>query len=117
MKSTEDDEIIVRVVGYSNGWLKISGTVEVSGNRSFSDIGWVSAKLIATGTKGDKDYEAPAPLYEKPSKSSKKIGSIPSGTAVQIISFDCFGGKINYKGKTGWLSIENICGNPETNCS
>src|ERR1043165_4070622 len=45
------DAIIVNVVGYSNGWVKISGARKVSGSEVFSDIGWVSAKMLATGTK------------------------------------------------------------------
>lgn len=119
LKSGEgDDAITVFVTGYSNGWMKIGGATKVGRGAVFNDIGWVSAKMIAVEAKGEDDYDAPAPLYAKPSKSSKKVGTIPSGTTqMQIVGYDCFGLKVIYKGVTGWLSAGNICGSPVTNCN
>jgi len=106
------------VTSYSNGWVKIGGATKVAGGSVFNGIGWVSAKMIAVSAKGEDDYDAPSPLYEKTSKSSKKVGAIPSGTTtMQIVGYHCFGLKVIYKGKTGWLSAGNICGSPVTNCS
>lgn len=114
---TDDDEIIVNVVGYSNGWVKISGATKVSGDEVFSDIGWVSAKMLETGTKGDKNYDDAVQLYALAKTSSKKTGTVPSEASVRIAGFSCGWIKIELKGKTGWIRTLNICGNPVTTCS
>jgi hypothetical protein len=113
----ESEEILVNVIGYSNGWLKISGAEKLAGGSVFDGIGWVSAKMIETGTKGSPNYDSPAPIYAVANTSSKKAGTIPSEALIQIDGFKCGWIKALYKGKTGWLRVRNICGSPVTTCN
>jgi uncharacterized protein YgiM (DUF1202 family) len=116
-KSNEDDDIVtVYITGYSNGWVKIARADTVGGGKIFDDIGWVSAKMVVTGTKGSEDYDKPAPLYAQANTKSK-IGTIPSDAEVQIAGFACGWIKVTYKGKSGWIKTQNICGNPVTTCN
>ena len=116
-KNNDSDFITVYVTGYSNGWIKIARAENIDGDLLFDDIGWVSAKMIATGTKGnDGNYAKPVNLYTN-ANTKKKIGLIPSESEVQIVGFSCGWIKVNYKGKTGWIRDSNICGNPVTTCS
>jgi len=112
-----DEEITVNVIGYSNGWVKISGATKISGDEVFSGLGWVSAKMVATGTKGDKNYDDPVQLYAAAKTSSKKTGTIPSESSVRIAGFSCGWIKVELNGKSGWIRTLNICGNPVTTCS
>lgn len=115
--NSDSDFITVYVIGYSKGWVKIARAEDIDGEGLFDDIGWVSTKMIATGTKGaDGNYNKPAPLYAQ-ANSKKKIGTIPSESEVQIAGFQCGWVKVNYKGKIGWIRTNNICGNPVTTCS
>lgn len=116
--ANDDDEIvIVRIIGYSNGWVKINGAETVGGEEQFSGIGWVSAKMVTISTEQHNgNASKPVPLYIQPKTSSKKVGTIPSDVNVQIVGFDCFGLKVTYKTKTGWLSVNDMCGNPVTTC-
>lgn len=116
-KSSEDDDIVtVYITGYSNGWVKIARAETVGGGTVFDNIGWISAKMVATGTKGGENYNKPAPLYAQPN-TKKKIGTIPSEETVQIAGFQCGWIKVIYKGKSVWLKTQNICGSPVTTCS
>lgn len=116
--ANDDDEIVmVRIIGYSNGWVKINGAETVGGEEQFSGIGWVSAKMVTISTEQHNGNAGkPVPLYIQPKTSSKKVGTIPSDVNVQIVGFDCFGLKVTYKTKTGWLSANDMCGNPVTTC-
>src|SRR6185295_14136885 len=94
---------IVNVVGYSNGWVKISGARKFSGDEVFSDIGWVSAKMIATGTKKWEDAGETIQLFTSTNTSSKKSGTLPIGSTVKIAGFSCGWLKVESGVKTGWL--------------
>ncbi len=116
-KSNEDDDIVtVYITGYSNGWVKIARAETINGDTIFDDIGWISAKMVATGTKGSENYNKPVPLYAQ-TNTKKKLGTIPSEATVQIAGFQCGWIKVIYKGKSGWIRVANICGNPVTTCS
>lgn len=104
----------VEIIGYSNGWLKILLGEVKNGKISDEDVGWISAKKV-TATVETNDTK-PAPLYSQPSKKSKKIGTIPDQESLTIVGVSCFGFKVAYKGKTGWLSSDHYCGNPLTTC-
>jgi hypothetical protein len=116
-KSNDDDDIVmVYITGYSNGWVKIAQAETVGGGSVFDDIGWISAKMVGTGTKGSESYDKPAPLYAQ-TNTKKKIGTIPSEVEVQIAGFSCGWVKVIYKGKSGWIRDANICGSPVTTCN
>jgi len=115
--NTDLDFIVVYVTGYSNGWVKIARAEDMDGEGLFDDIGWVSAKMVATSTKGDNgNYNKPSTLYAQ-ANSKKKIGTIPSETEVMIIGFTCGWVKVSSQGKIGWIRTRDICGNPVTTCS
>ena len=113
---TEEDTVVIYVVGFSNGWVKIAKAENGKG-QIFDDIGWVSAKMVETGTKGTPNYNSPITMYAAAKTSSKKVGTIPSEDMVKIAGFSCGWVKVTYKGKTGWVRDVNICGNPFTTCS
>jgi uncharacterized protein YgiM (DUF1202 family) len=116
-KSNSDDDIVtVYITGYSNGWVKIARAETISGETLFDDIGWISAKMVTTGTKGSENYNQPAPLYAQ-TNTKKKVGSVPSEANVQIAGFQCGWIKVTYKGKSGWMRTQNVCGSPVTTCS
>ncbi len=110
----EDDETVtVEIIGYSNGWLKIR-LAENGNGKLFEGTGWISAQKVnaRVETKNTK----PATLYILPKKTSKKAGTIPDQENITILGVNCFGFKVAYKGKTGWLSSDDKCGNPLTTC-
>lgn len=114
----DDDElIIVTVTGYSNGWVKINDATTISGNQEFSGIGWVSAKMVTVSTQATGGAaNRPVTIYSRPNSRSKKVGKIPNEEYVEIVGFDCFGYKVKYLDKIGWLSTNDMCGNPVTTC-
>jgi hypothetical protein len=110
-----ENDIMIDIIGYSNGWLKVTAAGNVEGTFSFTGIGWISAKKVATSVQHREGGSAP--LFALPKRSSKKIGSIPENSEFTIVGHDCFGLKVIYKGKTGWLYRDDICGNVVTTCS
>lgn len=110
----DGEQGMLEIIGYKNGWLKIKFGESIDGTIFFKGIGWISAKKVTATV--ETNIGKPASLYFLPKKSSKKVGTIPSETLIKIIGFDCFGFKVSYKGKTGWLSAEDYCGNPVTTC-
>ncbi len=116
-KSNEDDDIvIVYVVGYTNGWVKIASAEPVSGEKMFDDIGWISAKMVETGIQAQGGMK-PATLYAQAKSTSRKLGTILSETTVKISGFSCGWLKVSNKGKTGWVKTSDICGSPVTTCN
>lgn len=110
----EGEEVMVDVVGFENGWLKIRSADTVDGTSLLTEPAWISAKLVTANV--ETNTGKPATLYATPSRKARKVGTIPSDTLIAIAGFDCFGFKVTYKGTTGWLSREDICGNPVTTC-
>jgi hypothetical protein len=110
----DGEQSMIEIIGYSNGWLKIQLAESVDGKTFFKGIGWISAKKVAASV--ETNTGKPAQLYSQPNGTSKKVGKIPSETLITIVGFDCFGFKVAYKGKTGWLSADDSCGNPVTTC-
>lgn len=112
----EDDgeQAMLDIIGYSNGWLKIRFAETVNGDQLFNKTGWISAKMVTANV--ETGSSKPAVLYALPKRSSRKIGTIPNDTLIRIVGFDCFGFKVSYKGKTGWLKADDVCGNPVTTC-
>ena len=111
-------EAIVEIVGYKNGWLQIRKATTLEDKVIFQGLGWIQGgRVTANVQRPDGNERKTAPLYSLHDPKSKKIGTIPSETLVKIVGFDCFGFKVKYKGKTGWLPKNYICGNPVTTCS
>jgi hypothetical protein len=110
----DGEQVIVNTIGYDGGWLKIRLAESVDGTQLLDRDAWISAKMVTASveTKNSK----PAILYAAPTRNSRKVGTIPNDTLIAIAGFDCFGFKVSYKGKTGWLSSEDTCGNPVTTC-
>jgi hypothetical protein len=114
----DGDETIVEIIGYKNGWLKISKAETIEGQAVFEGQGWIPARRVTVNVqRPDGNERKSAPLYSLPSLSSKKVGTIPSEALVKIVGYNCFGLKVKYKGKTGWLPKNYMCGNPVTTCS
>ncbi|MCD9188490.1 MAG: hypothetical protein LUM44_18880 [Pyrinomonadaceae bacterium] len=115
-RETDDEpQGSVYILGYSNGWVKVLLKEGGDTNPNNDKTGWVSARLVTANvqTKTGK----PAVLYALPKRSGKKIGKIPSENLIKIVGFGCFGFKIEYKGIVGWISDEDVCGNPLTTCA
>ena len=112
--SDDGEQAIVEITGYENGWLRIRAADTVDGANLLSEPAWISAKLVTASveTKNNK----PATLYTLPKRSSPRAGTVPNGVALSITGVDCFGYKVLYKGRTGWLAKEDVCGNPVTTC-
>lgn len=110
----EEPEGFIDVVAYSNGWLKTVWTEVVNG-KDVHKSGWISAKKVRFSIEIKSG--GPAPLYSSPSRSSKKIASVPETASFTIVGIGCFGFKISYKGKLGWLWQGDTCGNPLTTCA
>lgn len=119
--STEQgEEKPIEIIGFKSvprdgQWVELRKATDLNGNILFEGDGWIEAERV-TARVWSSDGKA-AVLYSLPKLSSKKIGTIPNKTLLSIIGFDCFGLKVKYKGKIGWLSRNNICGNPFTLCS
>lgn len=114
----EDDYVLINVTGYQNGWLQIGAASRISGKQIFSNIGWVSANMVATGVRGtDGNYDNPAYIYAETNLKSKKIAGIPTGESVKIVGWKCGWVKVMFRGTTGWVQYANICGNPVSSCS
>lgn len=116
LKYAEDDDnlVMVTIIGYSNGWVKISEAETVGGESQFSGEGWISAKMVSTTT--ERADQKPLKLYSKPNIKSKTVGTMPNDIQVKIVGFDCFGLKVTYKKMTGWIPKDDLCGNPVTTC-
>ena len=110
----DGEQAMVEIVGFENGWLRIRTADTVDGANLLSEPAWISAKLV-TATVETKNNK-PAALFSRPKRSSARAGTIPNNTPITIAGFDCFGYKVSYRGKTGWLAREDVCGNPVTTC-
>jgi len=110
----DGEQVIVNTIGYNRGWLKIRFAETVGGTQLLDRVAWISGDMVTASveTKNNK----PATLYAGPTRKSRKVGTIPNDTLIAIAGFDCFGFSVSYKGKTGWLSRDDTCGNPVTTC-
>lgn len=111
----EEAEGSLEVISYSNGWLKTRWTEIVNGKEK-TKFGWISVKKVAFAIES-KSGKRSVPLYSSASRKSKKIASVPDTAKFDIVGLSCFGFKISYNGKTGWIWEGDACGNPLTTCS
>ena len=110
----EGGQVMVEIVGYSDGWLKIKSGETVDGTVIFEGTGWISAKKVVVNSENAAGKTAP--LYAAPKVTSKRVGSVPNDKLLTITGVDCFGVKVVYKGIAGWLRNDDVCGNPVTTC-
>jgi hypothetical protein len=110
-----EHDVTVEIIGYSDGWLKIKAAENVEQTFSWKGTGWISAKKVIFAIENQSGARS-APFYALPKRSSKKIGSVPDTAKFVIVGFDCFGFKVSYKGKSGWLSGDDTCGSTVTTC-
>lgn len=119
----DGEQAILRVTGYSpvkvdryhTGWVRISEAVTVDGKELFKGDGWIPASRVRTNVQTPTNKAAN--LYNSPSKKAARAGSLPTESMVEIAGFNCFGFKVRYKKKIGWLPKESSCGNPVTTCN
>lgn len=109
------DKVIVGIIGYSKGWLRIQTAIKKDDTIIFDGDGWIKANRVNAAVYSRNGKAAT--FYSLAKLKSKKVGTIPNKAIFEIIGFSNFGLKIRYKEKTGWLSRDNICGNPFTLCS
>ena len=105
------DETEVEIVGFSNGYVKVRKAFNEKHKINFNGKGWIWANRIAVKLKHEN--EKAVNLYALPKSTSKKIGKIldENYSDFIIIGFDCFGLKVEYNRKKGWISKKDICGN------
>ncbi len=108
-----EETVTVEIIGYSNGWLKIRLAVNGNG-KIFEGAGWILAKKVKA--RVETNNSKPATMFALPKKTSKKAGTIPDEENLTIVGVSCFGFKVSYNRKTGWLSTDDYCGNPLTTC-
>lgn len=114
----DGEETIVDIIGYKNGWVEITRASSIEDLTVFEGRGWIPAsRVTANVQRPDGNSRKAAPLYSQADSSSKRAGTIPSETLIRIVGHSCFGLKVKYKSKTGWLPKKYICGNPVTTCS
>jgi hypothetical protein len=112
--NNDDEQVIVQIIGYTNGWLKIRSAETIDGTQLLDKAAWISARKVTATVETNNNK--PAVLYASPSRKSRRVGSIPNTELITMVGFDCFGYKVTYKGTTGWLSNDDTCGNPVTTC-
>lgn len=111
----DDDKVIVGITGFSKGWLRIQTAIKKDDTVIFEGDGWIKANRVNAAVYS-RNGKAAA-VYSLAKLKSKKVGTIPNKAIFEVIGFSDFGLKIRYKEKSGWLSRDNICGNPFTLCS
>jgi len=105
------DETEIEIIGFSNDYVKVSKAFNEKYKIDFQGNGWIWAKRVAVKLKHENGKAVN--LYALPKSTSKKVGKILKDTFSDyfIIGFDCFGLKVEYNGKKGWISKKDICGN------
>jgi hypothetical protein len=118
--STEPgEEKIVEMIGFklhprAGKWIEIRRAADLSEKVLFTGNGWIPAERVVVSARS-LDGKAVS-FYSKPRPTSKKVGAIPDGTSLSVSGFACFGLKVRYRGKAGWLPAANICHKPDSSC-
>jgi hypothetical protein len=118
--STEPgEEKLVEIIGFklhprAGKWIEIRRAADLSEKALFEGNGWIPAERVVVSARS-LDGKAVS-FYSGPRPTSKKVGLIPAGTTFSVSGFACFGLKVRYRGKTGWLPAANICEKPDSKC-
>ena len=108
----------VGVISESNGWSKVS----YNGKIGYVSSSYLSEKSNAPTTdnsvKSKKIVTASSLNFRSgPSTSASKIGSIPNGAEVGVISESNGWSKVNYNGKIGYVSSSYLADKGSSNVS
>ena len=106
----DEDGVIVDVIGFENGWLKIENAETIEGAKAFDGRGWVFASMLATTTR------MKTKLYSEPNAKSKSLANLPEEEEVKLVACQGQWAKVQYGKKQGWLAPDAQCGNPVTTC-
>ena len=110
----DKDGTMVNINGESNKWFLITEAYSVENEVVFRGSGWVYSKTLGADTRGYNTGKVN--LYKTPDLKSEHICTIPSETNVTLCGCNGEWVKVEYKGKEGWLSGDDYCDNPVTNC-
>ena len=111
------DGCMLEIVEASNGWLRIQSSLQGPDNEINlpNDEGWIHNSVVSIGTRnygGQRINILDAP------NTGKSIGSINiEASGLRILDLCGNWVKISYRGMTGWVSSDWLCGIPWTNCS
>ncbi len=110
------DGCMFEIVEASNGWLRIQGTLQGPDNEINlpNDEGWIHNSVVSIGTRNYSGHRIN--ILDAPN-SRKSVGSINiEVSGLRIIDLCGNWVKISYRGITGWVSSDWLCGIPWTNC-
>ncbi len=100
LQRIKNDDVIVRVTGFSDGWFEISAAEDIGGDTLFKGRGWIHSSLLGIGIA-----EGDARFYAQPKKNSRVLMRLkPEESAVKLIACQNDWVKIQTGGKTGWLA-------------
>jgi hypothetical protein len=111
------DGCIMEIVEMSNGWFKISGSIQGPENEINlpNSEGWIHNSVITVGTRnygGQKINILDAP------GTGSVVGTINSEShGLKILDLCGSWVKIQINGLIGWVSADWLCGNPWTTCN
>ena len=106
------------IVEHSNGYFRIKGGIQNAGGddvRLPGGEGWIHKSVISVGTRnyGGQTIE----ILDSP-ENGEVVGKIKKESyGLRIVDLCGAWVKINYKGTTGWVSNDWLCGNPWTTCN
>lgn len=110
------DGCMFEIVGASNGWLRIQGTLQSPDIeiKLPSDEGWIHSSVVSIATR---NYSGQRINILDAPNSGKSVGSINiEASGLRIIDLCGNWVKISYNDMTGWVSSDWLCGIPWTNC-
>lgn len=111
LQKIENNDVIVTVTGFSDGWFEISKAEDIGGGTIFQGSGWIHSSLL-----GMQIAAADARLYALPKKNSRILLKLKPEDAVKLIACQNDWVKIQASGKIGWLAPRGQCANPVTTC-
>ena len=118
LKVTDDNPgFILTLTEAQNGWFKIKSPIDGIENeiKIPNGEGWIHGSVVSVGTRnyGGQELE----LLDQPI-NGKVVGVIKEEAYGLRIKDICGKWtKVEYKGVTGWIENEWLCGNPVTSCS
>jgi SH3-like domain-containing protein len=111
----EDDEYLMYLSEAKKGWFKVEkisgmeGDVAIKGSEA-----WVHGSVLGVGTinYGGETLE----LLDAP-KSGKVVERIKEEATLKLKDMQGDWVKVEYKGVSGWIHRDSLCGSSLTNCS
>ena len=102
--------IILNVIDFKEGWLKINKLEGVDELTMSNFVGWIHNSVVGVGATHN--------IYLSNKPKGKKILKIEGeqGDIFRIIDMQCEWVKIKTKKGNGWVESSELCGNPVTTC-